>query len=92
MKLTEDQLIEIADEASYYGDVEPYLKYSGRGMYGDTCVGFSGDVNEMLLGLAASQVLGVDDARTLATKARSDSMGMGVIIYFPGVSLESDDE
>mgnify|MGYP007100040836 FL=1 len=90
MKLTEDQLIEIADEASYYGDVEPYLNYSGRGMYGDTCVGFSGDVSEMLLGIAATQVLGIGEARILATKAHTDSMGMGIIVYFPGVSLDGE--
>lgn len=67
--------------------------YSGRGMYGKTCIGF--DLNHasdaMYLGAAIAQVMGLEGA-LLVGRARQDSMGLGIIVYFPGVTLAAQDD
>lgn len=61
--------------------------YSGRGMFGEECVGVVADnMSEVFLFMAAFGSIG-DDWDLLATKARTDDMGKGVIVYFPGVTL-----
>lgn len=94
--------------------------YSGRGMYGDTCLGFTLDSTAQIATLSAElcrqamfdatgvtvgsavtaedAVAGVEtDAETgidivvnLFDAAREDSMGRGVIVYFPGWELVED--
>ncbi len=75
--------------------------YSGRGMYGDTCLGFEcneriGDVIASLLDVISSMdEEGRDEALDLAHEFRhmkSDSMGRGSIYYFEGVPFEGDSE
>jgi len=71
--------------------------YSGRGMYGGTCFGVDfdreSDSYKFLVSLAL--VMAEDDeewgdqhAMDLAEQAVTDSMGRGMIVYFPGVKLE----
>lgn len=64
--------------------------YSGRFMYGEECVGFDIDnISQMSdLTLALAEVYGTDKARAIMDKARTDSMGLGMIVYFPGVEAE----
>lgn len=50
--------------------------YSGRGMYGRTCVGITTDEPEDLIADA-----GIKGART-------DSMGKRTIVYWPALSVE----
>lgn len=61
--------------------------YSGRGMFGDACLGITFESIGQLMQLAA--VLGTDYAN-LFRGARTDSMGMHMIVYFPGVTLTGD--
>jgi hypothetical protein len=92
-------LIEIIEEAGY----TPY-SYSGRNMYGDHCVGFTTDENEfatcaMIVG-AAEQVRRnndtLDTAFTLVdfldvlSDAKTDSMGLSTVVYFPHVKWEGE--
>lgn len=60
--------------------------YSGRGMYGRSCVGVTlgrnSEVTEFGLGVKLALALG-EDAEDL--DPRTDSMGLGSIIYFPNV-------
>jgi hypothetical protein len=77
--------------------------YSGRGMYGNTCLGIVlGDgVTPIQVGVALVEALTADSddqdsvesawqtANTIAGRARMDSMGLGSIVYFPGVTVES---
>ena len=67
--------------------------YSGRCMYGRTCLGVDCDGLEDLLIAVASGVN--DDNREDVVYAlrglRSDSMGMGVIVYFPNVEYDDPD-
>lgn len=71
--------------------------YSGRGMYGDQCFGlvFEQEVRHpwaffAALGIVQESMDPPDfDALELARAARSDSMGVGTIVYFPGWTVES---
>ena len=60
--------------------------YSGRGMYGRNCVGVTlgrnSEYTEFGLGVALALALG-EEAADL--QARTDSMGLGSIVYFPNV-------
>ncbi len=68
--------------------------YSGRGMYGATCLAVTTD--DGLAEVVAHVVLNVDDenrhdvARALR-RMKTDSMGLGMVVYFPGVPFEGDD-
>lgn len=70
--------------------------YSGRGMYRDTCFGIDFDSDRDAFRFIASitAVLIADDetdgegrALDLADEATTDSMGRGMILYFPGWKL-----
>jgi len=92
-------------EAAYDADLEPeeaiMNDYSGRAMYGDTCLGIVADseakVVEVLFRYASRVAWRADDAETVAESLddmaslvsgmRTDSMGLSMIAYFPGVGL-----
>jgi len=66
----EDVMTEIAEAVE--GEVR--LDYSGRGMFGETCVGIDCDnVNECI---AEAAMHGI-------RRAQVDNMGKGYIVYFP---------
>lgn len=70
----------------------PRSDYSGRGMYGKTCAGFDTDDDKgVRLGFLLHQLMG-DDAVNLVDSVRSDSMGRGMIYYFPGYTLGEQEE
>ena len=90
----------IADNAMSLGngDVEVREDYSGRGMYGATCIGFvlSGGASELALGAAIVQAGQEEDLEDglveyLMRRAAHDSMGRDRIVYFPGVAVEHRD-
>lgn len=56
-------------------------KYSGRGMFGRTCLGISADTYINIIELAAQK--GV-------TGAKIDNLGMGYIVYWPRFTEESE--
>lgn len=94
--------------------------YSGRGMYGDTCLGFTLDntaqiatltaelcrqavmeatatepaeglpIDDLLGEVERNAEIGIDIVVNLFDAAREDSMGRGVIVYFPGWELAED--
>lgn len=76
--------------------------YSGRAMYGKTCLGITGEFGEVIktIGEACALIvrdLEFDDDETVATidkiadvisdawNFRQDSMGLGVVIYWPRI-------
>lgn len=101
MNITREQLDDILDAAELYeadddsydsdGHVTVTSDYSGRGMYGAACLGFTVShlADAFKIAVAMGGVLGADEAREIAGKARSDSMGRDVIVYFPGVTLDA---
>lgn len=80
-------LEEFCDENGYTF----YPDYSGRGMYGKTClgIGLDADITPFKLGLELAEFAGrknveVDELLDWLGRSCMDSMGLGSIIYFPG--------
>ena len=90
-KIISEPLAEVI--AEYAEDV--HLTYSGRGMYGDTCYGFSGDVAR-IIGDVLQDIADMPDPirqfGEMLSISRRDNMGLGTILYFPGWSIASDCE
>lgn len=67
--------------------------YSGRGMYGDVCLGLVvSDVTDLAMVILTVAAEDMDLAETLARSIRYDSMGHSTIIYWPRITWESDDD
>ena len=76
--------------------------YSGRGMYGKSCLGFETTryqnsiqaVAEIIGNLADTCMydddLELQDFIEMFSDVQSDSMGLGMIIYFPEISWDQD--
>ena len=86
--ITADEVAQILDCVAW---CDVHENYSGRGMYGETCLGFAGDIGAIELGVIMCDVLGLDKALELANRSASDSLGVGTITYFPGVTIEDED-
>jgi len=83
-------LIQAIEEAGYQA-----RSYSGRGMYGKSCVGVTcGWAEAFTLGVKVGAVLASEDsAEALADLwVRTDSMGHDMIVYFPGVAWDEDED
>ena len=89
-------LVEVIESAGY----ETY-SYSGRGMYGNSCVGFTVD-REYSIFQAISQILedmdigdgdngGFYDFTAALRSAQMDSMGLDTVIYFPRVKWQEEE-
>lgn len=80
--LTPDQISKLADIAD---DLDLALRtdYSGRAMYGRTCIGFEGDTDMSVALLQLGAALAAADLPEIADTCRSDAMGLGWIVYFP---------
>jgi hypothetical protein len=72
--------------------------YSGRAMYGSTCIAFrsNGDLGGIMrfaynlreaLDSAELDDLDVED---FLSSARQDSMGLGTVLYFPSITVEKE--
>lgn len=94
-------LIEIIEEAGY----TPY-SYSGRGMYGDRCVGFTVDKDIGIFRAIANLIresIFLDNCSNgehyrsdqLLTaielgNVKTDNMGLDTVVYFPRVTWEGE--
>lgn len=86
-------LTEISWNASYSMEIR---SYSGRGMYGDRCIGVELESDRDMWRLA--QDIGFHIARSdvgefglLDVPApRTDSMGLGIIVYWPNVKWDDE--
>ena len=69
------------------------VAYSGRGMGGRSCLAVTlpstGKLTEFMVALAVQLTENdrADDALRLARLTRTDSMGLGIVAYWPGVEL-----
>jgi len=77
------------------GNVKTVRKYSGRGMFGDQCVGFTVDAGDSLSVVAQIVAAADPDSKAALANvfegAKTDSMGRSdIIVYFP--RLEWDDD
>lgn len=87
-------LIEIIEEAGYSA-----YSYSGRNMYGASCVGFTTDDNEFVTAAnifdsAKSWDDGswniIEPVLDILRGAKTDSMGLSTVVYFPRVTWEGE--
>ena len=96
--LTEDQIdvIEEALDVCSDGEGELYRGYSGRGMYGRTCVGIVvRDAGELVaFGRELERAADRHDVEVDLGHPAFDSMGLRMIAYWPGFDTEgkADDE
>ncbi len=70
--------------------IRPYYGYSGRGMFGDTCFGVVGDPNGIqgaLMDFAYDCPAARGAVGRIVKNQRRDSLGKGMIVYFPGVDI-----
>ena len=97
-------LYEVRDLAIDLGleDCEFRTDYSGRGMYGKGCVAFTFDRgSSLVIGAALALVAAdwdrnnpgkeevyADLVKSITSHSRQDSMGLGSVVYFPGLHLE----
>lgn len=85
--------IEVACSA-VSGSAEIMPPYSGRGMFGKTCLAIDlGDMTDALEFISDLTAEDPEVGRYLASHARFDSLGMGYVIYWPGIEpLPTDEE
>jgi hypothetical protein len=88
MNITMTQAAKIASTSH----TKIYDGYSGRGMYGETCVGFTVRNSRNAAALTAAIVRTLDDdvADAMIGRLNTDSLGMGTIVYFPGISIAKE--
>lgn len=81
MSTTESVIKEFCDEYGYdFRD-----DYSGRYMFGETCIGIVGD-NTTLICMQLTDYLNDEGCEDIISKLgtpRTDNMGMSYIVYFP---------
>jgi len=82
-----EQILDAMQQAGIYEE-DLREDYSGRAMYGDTCFGLTCDLSQVLLFAAALGSEPVD--WDWIGGARSDSMGLSTIWYWPGVQLSEE--
>lgn len=97
-KLIRDVVLESPEnfEVHFHND------YSGRGMYGRQCVGISGTEQECQRAIAAciseAHYSGDEDLPEFADlvaellNSSRDSLGLGIIVYWPNIEPASDDD
>jgi hypothetical protein len=73
------------------------FSYSGRGMYGKRCLALDIDGDTSLIGavveIAAELAqAGEDDALGDLRDGVTDSLGLGTVLYFPGVPYDDSGE
>jgi hypothetical protein len=74
------------------------ITYSGRGMYGETCIGITTNVNPALFTMRLMYDLctGIPYSvlpHVLATSLMyTDDMGKGSVVYWPGIAAEGETE
>jgi hypothetical protein len=81
-KFTAEQVAEQLEDAG--ADVR---EYSGRGMYGEECPAFEcstmAEAFQVFVDIAENDPV---MAHELARAVKTDSMGMGMIVYFPRIT------
>jgi len=85
-ELTPEQLGILLDAADRCG-LELRTGYSGRCMYGKTCIGVVGYLSDLIAFILEIQDSDSDLARDELAQVSSDSMGMSEIYYWPRLAV-----
>jgi hypothetical protein len=93
MKLTEEQHKDIEYALNGFGKVRPY---SGRAMYGKSCLGIVTDTPTKAILTLAMNLAEMEENELLFmlrdAEGRQDSMGHRVVLYFPSLEVDEEDE
>lgn len=97
LTITTDQLDQLENQMDLDVAEEVRTDYSGRGMYGRTCLGYTGGAAMEFIANVALLLLSPDDddpwdlVQQLAEigEGRQDSMGIGRIVYWPSIAVET---
>lgn len=88
------EIIQLIEDFCKNGDARFRNNYSGRGMYGAECVAVTTkDAGYAAIGLLTAYIAeyGNDDTleewKSVLKYTRSDDMGTGTVIYWPGLKL-----
>jgi len=82
-----DLLVEFFEALQEFGGT-PHLDYSGRGMFGRTCLGVSIRYSHLRVASLAEK-LGFEES--FGDDSTSvDALGKGLIVYFPGLHLDAE--
>jgi hypothetical protein len=88
-------LQKILEEIVDNGEMEYEIcSYSGRCMYGVTCLAITGDdINAIQLGyLIMKYDLHNEIYKEDLSNIRQDSMGLGIVLYFPNISYVEENK
>ncbi len=89
LTITEDEFETLAFNLGNDSESD-HREYSGRGMYGKACIGFTIEnraASVLRVGLAVMQSFDEETAESIIDRAAWDSMGLNMIVYFPGVTI-----
>ena len=85
-ELTREQLSILVDAADRC-DLEFRTDYSGRGMYGEQCIGVVGYLSDLLAFVLLVAEQDKDLAQDELTQLTWDSMGLSTIYYWPKLAV-----
>ena len=92
LELDEAQTSLLEELASAY-DARFCTDYSGRGMYGNQCIGITVENTSVLLHIIVALAADEPDlAEELCDGICSDNMGRDMIFYWPGITAEHPTE
>ena len=93
MKLTQEQYGNIHDALNGFGEARAY---SGRAMYGKSCLGIVTDTPTRAIFTLATNLADMEENELLTmlrdAPSREDSMGHRVVVYFPSLEVDEDEE
>jgi hypothetical protein len=80
-----EKMLEVEKEMKEYGfECEFYEDYSGRGMYGKQCCGFTvSDIAEVKMRMKR---------KGIKTSSCVDTMGLSYIVYYPSISFTESEK
>lgn len=84
--MNNERFIELLEEAGY-----SHRAYSGRGMFGEYCIGARGDAADMLSDILVYCEITNEERVEVAgifQNKRTDDLGLGTIVYFPSMKWE----
>ena len=83
MRYTAEQVIEALEQT----DANIYQRYSGRNMFGEECPGFEAETDAEAFSVFVQLAAYDEDlAAKLAAGAKTDSLGRGIIVYWPTIT------
>jgi len=94
-KLTAEQLEKLTDAIEEVG--ADALPYSGRAMFGESCLGIIPNTDTARYFLYLAQILIENEEQEildllLEEPSKEDSLGKGIIVYFPNLLVDDDEE